>query len=262
MSKILNEEITIGKDIQLAFTRRESSSEDAPNLVFIHGFGSSREHFRFAFENNSLIGYNLISLDLIGFGDSSKPDKFSYEMSNQAAFTIQALNELGMSRFHICAHSMGGLVAMEMISQSPPQALSFINLEGNLTLDDCFVTGGILKVPLDDFLDSGRSKFEKGLREYPAYLKNFQKASSLALYKSADDTVRLSSNPQLIEEFIHLPLKKCYIYGEKNKGTYPAEKTLLDNKISVYYVRDSDHTMARQNPTHLYSIVNKFITSS
>jgi hypothetical protein len=154
---------------------------------------------------------------------------------------------------------MGGLVAMEMINQSPPQVLSFINLEGNLTLDDCFITGKILEYSLGEFLASERVKFEESLLEFPSYLKEFRKASSIALYKSAEDTVRLSSNPRLIEDFMALPNKKCFVYGEKNKGKYPAEAILHNHDVPVLYIKDTDHEMAEQNPTHLYSTISKFL---
>ena len=259
MSSIVKDILPIGKELNVAYTQRIVGKDNKPYIVFVHGFGSSKEFFRFAFEDPSLSEYSLISLDLIGFGESTKHDRFSYEISNQAAIMIQVLNKLEVHSFHLCTHSMGGLVAMEMINQSPPQVLSFINLEGNLTLDDCLITGKILEYPLEDFLASERVKFEKSLLEFPSYLKEFRKASSIALYKSADDTVRLSSNPRLIEDFIDLPNKKCFIYGEKNKGTFPAEAILRNNNVPVLYINESDHGMAEQNPTHLYSTIIKFL---
>jgi len=259
MSSIVKEILSIGKELNVAYTQRVVGKDNKPYIVFVHGFGSSREFFRFAFENPSLSEYSLISLDLIGFGESTKHERFSYEMSNQASIMIQVLNKLEVHSFHLCAHSMGGLVAMEMINQSPPQILSFINLEGNLTLDDCFITGKILECPLEEFLASERVKFEESLLEFPSYLKEFRKASSIALYKSADETVRLSSNPRLIEDFIDLPNKKCFVYGEKNKDLYPAEAILHNNDGPVLYITDSDPEMAEQNPSHLYSTISKFL---
>ncbi len=259
MSSIVEEILPIGKELNVAYMKRAVDTSNKPYIVFIHGFGSSKEFFRFAFEDPSLKDYPLISLDLIGFGNSTKHEKFSYEMSNQAAIIIQVLNQLEVWRFHLCAHSMGGLVAMEIIDQTPPQVLSFINLEGNLTLNDCFVTGKILDFPLEVFLASGRAEFEEQLADYPSYLKEFRKASSIALYRSADDTVRLSSTSRLIEEFINLSIRKCYIYGEKNRGKFPSEQILVTKEVPVYYIIESDHEMAEQNPSHLYSTISKFL---
>ncbi len=259
MSSVVEELLPIGKELDVAYTRRINEEGMKPSVVFIHGFGSSKEFFRFAFDDPSLKEYPLVSLDLIGFGKSTKHENFSYEMSNQAAIMLQVLNQLEIDSFHLCGHSMGGLVAMEMINQSPPQVLSFINLEGNLTLDDCFVTGKILDYTYDEFLDSGRGEFEQLLIDYPSYLQEFQKSSSTALHKSADDTVRLSRNPQLLEDYISLPIKKCYIYGENNKGKYPAEQILFNRGVTIFYIAESDHEMAEQNPRHLYSVIQSFL---
>ncbi|MHA1975463.1 MAG: alpha/beta fold hydrolase [Candidatus Hodarchaeales archaeon] len=259
MSSMVEEILPIGKELNVAYTKRVVGEGTTPYIVFIHGFGSSKEFFRFAFEDPSLNDYSLISLDLIGFGKSTKHERFSYEMSNQASIVLQVLNQLEVKSFHLCAHSMGGLVAMEIINQSPPQTLSFINLEGNLTLDDCFVTAKILDYPYDTFLTSGRREFEQNLTDYPSYLNEFQKASSNALYKSAEDTVKLSSNSRILEDFLDLSIKKIFIYGEKNKDKFPVEQTLITKGVPVFYIPNSDHEMAEQNPSHLYSIIRRFL---
>ena len=251
--------LEIGKEIEIAYTISSKITERTPSIVFLHGFGSSKNFFRFAFNNPSLGSYNLIALDLIGFGDSSTPDGFSYEMSNQASFIYQVLIQIGIKDFHLVAHSMGGLVGMEMISQSPSQVKSFVNLEGNLTIEDCFITGKILEYSLADFRKKGRAEIEKSLVGFPTYLETFQKASYEALYHSAFHTVDISKNPNLINDFIELPIKKCYVYGERNKGKFPAEAKLQAAQISLHYVKNADHNMAEQNPYDLYSIINDFI---
>ncbi|MHA2346544.1 MAG: alpha/beta fold hydrolase [Candidatus Hodarchaeales archaeon] len=251
--------LAIGKQIEVAYTISSKIRENTPTIVFIHGFGSSKEFFRHAFNNPSLSHYNLIALDLIGFGDSSNPEGFSYEMSNQASLMYQLLIQLGIKDFHLVAHSMGGLVGIEMISQSPSQVKSFANLEGNLTIEDCFISGKVLEYSFDRFKEKGRVEMEKSLVEFPTYLESFKKASDEALYHSAFHTVNISQDQNLLTSFIELPVRKCYIYGEKNTGKFVAEKELLARKASIYYVKDSDHNMAEQNPYSLFSIINEFI---
>jgi pimeloyl-ACP methyl ester carboxylesterase len=249
--------INIGKELEVALVKRITTSQST--LIFIHGYGSSKDFFRFAFTDPSLTDYSLIAFDLIGFGDSSKPENFSYEMSNQASVLIQVINSLEIDTFHLCAHSMGGLVGLEMITQSPPQVLSFINLEGNLTLDDCFFSGKIIEQSFGTFKEFGRDETEKGLTSMPSYFETFKKASTTALYRSAEWTVKDSQDQALIQNFIQLQTKKCYIYGEKNRGVFPAEQQLLKSGIPVFYVKDSSHTMAEENPSDLYLIISKFI---
>ena len=76
--------LQIGKELQVALQKRIDDVK-TPVIAFIHGYGSSKDFFRYAFTDPSLKQYSLIVLDLIGFGDSSKPENFSYQMSNQAS---------------------------------------------------------------------------------------------------------------------------------------------------------------------------------
>jgi pimeloyl-ACP methyl ester carboxylesterase len=251
---------TVGKELEVAYQKRFI---DAPHsfIVFLHGYGSSKDFFRFAFNDPSLKDYSLIALDLIGFGNSSKPENFSYEMSNQASVMLQVINSLEIKAFHLCAHSMGGLVGLEMINQSPPQILSYCNLEGNLASDDCFFSGKIIKHSFDSFRESGRKKIEKQLVTMPSYLHTFQQASFTALYRSAEHTVKDSDNPAVLQNFISLSIKKCYIYGENNCGVFSSEQKLHEAKVPVFYVENSGHSMAEENPSRLYAILREFIES-
>ena len=87
--------------------------EGADTVALVHGFGSAKEHFRQAFAAAPLAGYGLVAMDLVGFGGSRGPDDFEYAMKSQAEVLLQALDRLEVDRFHLVAHSMGGLVALE-----------------------------------------------------------------------------------------------------------------------------------------------------
>lgn len=79
-------------------------------LVFIHGFGGSSSDWKFQknffFEN----GYNIVSIDLLGFGRSSKTFEDNYSHIEQAQRVYRLLAELGISNVSFIGHSMGGNV--------------------------------------------------------------------------------------------------------------------------------------------------------
>src|SRR5690348_16817461 len=47
-------------------------------IVFLHGWGGSKDGFDDAFSSNKLQGYGICAMDLLGFGKSEKPADFSY----------------------------------------------------------------------------------------------------------------------------------------------------------------------------------------
>ncbi len=48
MSSIVKEILPKGKELNVAYTQRVVGEDNKPYIVFIHGFGSSKEYFRFA----------------------------------------------------------------------------------------------------------------------------------------------------------------------------------------------------------------------
>jgi pimeloyl-ACP methyl ester carboxylesterase len=258
----ITQTVHLNKNFTIAYWKRHSESGDT--IVFIHGFGSAKEHFRYAFNSPSLENFTLIALDLVGFGQSKGPDEFGYTMKDQALIVLELLDHLGTVTFHLCGHSMGGLVAMNIAELEPQRVISFIDMEGNLTLEDCSFTGKVVGSTFEEFADTGRRKLEKDFRdsgiEDPSmseYADSFSMASTAALYKSAYHTVEDSSK-QLIDKFRRIK-NACYIYGKKNRGIFPSENFLHAAGVPIFYIEQAGHTMAIDNPQQLYSVIKTFI---
>ena len=98
-------------------------------LLLLHGLGCSKESFRDIWFRDELIDYSIMSLDFLGFGDSSKPDKFSYRMEDQASVCAEVMKEISSKKVHIVAHSMGGAIGLLLPSALLNSALTFANLE-------------------------------------------------------------------------------------------------------------------------------------
>jgi pimeloyl-ACP methyl ester carboxylesterase len=177
---------------------------------------------------------------------------------------LDVLDRLNVESFHLCAHSMGGLVGMEMSDAAPKRVRSFVNMEGNLTPEDCFFSGRIVEYAFDAFEKTGRREFEEKLSEIgrkdPAgadYEKTFRMASTVALYRSARHMVDDSSLP-LADRFAHIR-NACYIYGERNRDVYPGEKLLRERGVPLRYVDGAGHNMATDNPADLYRTIAAFV---
>ncbi|MBN2411516.1 alpha/beta hydrolase [candidate division KSB1 bacterium] len=254
--------LTLDKNLNLSYWKRPSDSGDT--IVFIHGFGSAKEHFRYALDSQSLEKYTLVAVDLVGFGQSRGPEEFDYTMKNQATLVIELLDNLKTGNFYLCGHSMGGLVAMNIAELIPNQVLSLIDLEGNLTPEDCFISGMVAGSSLKVFAEKGKPKLVKDFRDagikeqsMKEYADTFGAASTVALYKSAGHTVKDSST--LLVERLSRIRNVCYIYGEKNRGLYPGEKLLKAAGVPIFYIDDAGHSMATENPEQLYSVIRSFI---
>jgi pimeloyl-ACP methyl ester carboxylesterase len=117
-----------GKSYKLA-TRLRPASDGL--IVFLHGWGCTKESFADAFSSNVLKGYGVCTIDLLGFGESDQPEDFSYDLLDQANIVALAVNSLKAKKIYLVGHSMGGgtgLLAALLIEK----LAIFISAEGNL----------------------------------------------------------------------------------------------------------------------------------
>lgn len=88
-------------------------------LVFLHGIGNSgRTWDEVSMELPDDV--NVIVVDLLGFGDSPKPDWATYDAKTQAVSLAKTLLGVGLTqRIVLVGHSMGSLVAIEFTKRYP-----------------------------------------------------------------------------------------------------------------------------------------------
>lgn len=80
-------------------------------LLMIHGWLSYRGIWQEtieAFKDD----YYCVSVDLLGFGDSDKPAEADYSIEAQGRRILQLADRLGLGRFSLIGHSMGGQIAL------------------------------------------------------------------------------------------------------------------------------------------------------
>lgn len=94
-------------------------------LVMVHGFGGSTFSFRYQLEELSR-HYRCIAIDLKGFGYSERVKGGDYSLTEQARLVLRALDLLGVDRFFLMGHSMGGDVSMRIAAMAPDRVEKLI----------------------------------------------------------------------------------------------------------------------------------------
>lgn len=97
-------------------------------IVFIHGLGASKESFLEAFGREEFQPFTMLSTDLVGFGNSDKPADFSYLMKDQASVLKETIDRFGVGKFHLVAHSMGGIIGIGLCEM--PRGISRLKTAG------------------------------------------------------------------------------------------------------------------------------------
>ncbi|WP_313801438.1 alpha/beta fold hydrolase [Sphingobium sp.] len=108
--------VTGGYDISVA----EAGS--GPAVVFIHGSGpgaSGASNFRQNVDAFIQRGYRVVLPDLIGYGQSSKPEGIDYTLQLFTDTLYEALKAHGVERATLVGNSLGGGIAIQMALDHP-----------------------------------------------------------------------------------------------------------------------------------------------
>ncbi len=244
-----------GSHYEVSTAFREQGGE---LLLLLHGLGCSKESFRDIWFRDEFSNYSIMSLDFLGFGDSSKPDKFSYKMEDQAFVCAEVAKKIFSKKVHIIAHSMGGAIGLLLPPALLNSALTFANLEGNLISKDCgIVSRKTISVSFQKFekeLLPDLEALSKSLGKGRFFLNS---ALPLGFYKSAESLVRWSDSGDLLSRFKNLPCRKAYFYGEKNSDMDVLHRL---NTIEKVMIGRSGHFMMNDNPEEFYSRLRTFLS--
>jgi pimeloyl-ACP methyl ester carboxylesterase len=114
--------------LKIKYLEGKSKLDKQPSMVFIHGFGACKEHWRHNLvELNK--SFNVYALDLVGFGESEKPrsrlkdepeieNSFCYGISEWATQVITFIQQcVADSEIILVGNSIGGVVACEAARQ-------------------------------------------------------------------------------------------------------------------------------------------------
>jgi pimeloyl-ACP methyl ester carboxylesterase len=87
-------------------------------VVMLHGLGGTKASF---LPSVAALGgsFRIIAVDMLGFGDSSKPLGASYGPAFQADAVAKLLDALELERVHVVGHSYGGRCALELGFRHP-----------------------------------------------------------------------------------------------------------------------------------------------
>ncbi|KAG8161233.1 hypothetical protein KVR01_009497 [Diaporthe batatas] len=111
---------------------RSTGGKDLPPLLLLHGFPQT--HHMWHRVAPQLTGsYNVVLMDLRGYGASSKPrdDVSSYAKSAMALDCVAVMDGLGFggAPFYVCAHDRGARVAHKLCVDHPDRVRKAIFLD-------------------------------------------------------------------------------------------------------------------------------------
>jgi pimeloyl-ACP methyl ester carboxylesterase len=87
---------------------------EGPGLILIHGHGGAKEDFADHVPGLAR-DHTVVVFDLRGHGASDKPtDAAAYSLDRLAADTVAVADAVGLGRFRLLGHSLGGMIARKV----------------------------------------------------------------------------------------------------------------------------------------------------
>ncbi len=228
-------------------------------IIFIHGLGCAGSFdYIELLANDKLKEHRLIFIDLLGAGYSDKPKNAEYTVDFHAFYLIDFMKDLGIKKYVLFGHSLGGAIAIKIADLDKSSVESLIVAEPNLDKS----TKGALSYIIAEYSEKDFEKFgvfevvdrskSSGYRLWTSSFLNWLAVSS---YRLSKDAVR-GSKPSWREIFYKLYIPKTFVMGELSNINID-EKGFIENKINIEIVKNAGHSMTLENPNGLANAILK-----
>lgn len=101
----------------------EGGKNPAEPVVLVHGFSASADSWN-RITAQLTRRYHVIAPDLPGWAESTRIDAASYAYPAQVERLRAFLQQLGLSRFHLVGHSMGGCISSAYAARYPGEVIT------------------------------------------------------------------------------------------------------------------------------------------
>ena len=112
-------------DIKLTELEKRYGPKEAPALLLLHGFGSSLQTWdEWAMKLDPT--YRVIRLDLPGFGLTGASPLRDYSEEKDVAILTHFADQLGLNKFSVIGHSMGGKMAWSLAASQADRVQALV----------------------------------------------------------------------------------------------------------------------------------------
>lgn len=93
-------------------------------VLCLHGVPTSSFLYRNVVRSLAQRGFRGVSIDLPGLGLADRPADFDYSFGNFARFLANAAQQLGLEKYHLVVHDIGGPIGFALAATHPDRILS------------------------------------------------------------------------------------------------------------------------------------------
>lgn len=235
--------------------------------VFVHGLMGGSAQWQGQME--ALEGLDVIALDLPGFGARADMNAID-SIAKFADWALEELTARDISEFHLIGHSMGGMVAQEMVARAPERVQRLVLygtgptgvLPGRfetIETSKCRATAEgstatARRIAATWFLDREAAPAYEGCAAIAELAKVEAILAGLDAMNSWSGT----------EHLLHIKAKTMVVWGDTDR-TYPWSQTeqlwRSINGASLAVIPNCAHASHLEKPALFNAIITEFLTA-
>ena len=235
-------------------------------LVMVHGFLGSSIMWEPQIEELKKY-YRVITPDLPGFGYSNKVMPCN-SINSMAKSILELIDHMGINKFHLLGHSMGGMIVQEMTKLADDKVEKLI----------CYGTGPRGNMPERfETIDQSRERLKvEGListshriaktwfvnEDKAKYFDLCSKAGKLATLEAADSALVAMKNWDGLENLKNIKNKTLIIWGNKDRAYNRNQVDTLNKNIrdsSLIIFEGCSHNVHLENSDKFNKTVLEFL---
>lgn len=235
-------------------------------ILYIHGLGESGLCFESLITSEALSKWSHLVLDLEGYGKSLWTEQPNH-LEQHADSLAEWLRSHQIEQTVVLGHSMGGVIGTIFLEKYSNLVQALINVEGNISIEDCVFSGQAAAYPLEAFQAHGFSTIcnsiyldgvtDPALRGYYVSLRLCQ---PLTYYVNSKELVELSEGKQLASRLGALQLPTLYLLGNP-RGTGAYSRSMLTAAgVKWQAIEDAGHWVFIDQSTAFTHEVNCFLS--
>lgn len=250
-------------------------------LLLVHGFGGAKEDFADHLDGLAALGWHAVAPDLRGHGESEWPKgEGAYSFPRFADDLVALASSLGWSSFVLLGHSMGGMVAQELVLSRPSVVDALVLMDtvhGPMEwLDRDMLAMGVAVLRdegVDAYVDLTNQlrdadplvtpAFRRLLEERPGYAEFCdRKARATSADMRAAMMPVFVDQPDRLDALARLDLPVLCLAGEQDEGflehTRAMAAAIPGARLAV--IPDAGHSPQFENPDAWFAAVRDFLS--
>jgi len=234
-------------------------------ILWLHGLGESGLCFERIVQHPSLAGWRHLVPDLPGYGRSAWPSR-PVALPDLASRIAGWLASRGDPPAVVVGHSMGGVLGLLMADRHPSCVRALLNVDGNVTLDDCRYSSAAARWELEDFVRSGFDHlrdeiYHDGLDDpaHRGYYASLRLADPEVFHQHARNLVALSAAGDLARRMAAMPMPNRYLAGEPHGASPRSVEALIAAGVPRSTVTPSGHWPFIDQPEAFAHLLGQFL---